>query len=342
MYDLLIVGAGLTAATLAAQLKGPLSICVMDCRSHLGGNCFDHVNQGTLIHRYGPHIFHCPSPRILAFLSRFAEWEPYTHTVTAEIREGDELWYVPFPYCKLTRQYLGRELSPQEILDRFFRDYSRKMWGMDWEDLPATVRGRVPKNSAETPAYYRNHFAALPKQGYTRLLENMLDGVTIMLGASPTAWTQIRSKTVIYTGRPDLIPLPGQTVSIGEAEGLQLDFRTLDIALAPEEWGLNTVSLHACTLERPWTRKTCYARMTGGQSPLVSTETPRQATAEELAPYYPIELPAPRARMFRLKQRIEELYPHMHLLGRLGTFRYLDMYQAVGQALSLARRCWPV
>jgi UDP-galactopyranose mutase len=354
MYDLLIVGAGITAATLAATLKHHLKILILDIRPHLAGNCFDHSSQGTIIHRYGPHIFHSPSPRITSFLSQFTDWTPYTHKVTAEVQLPvsqtspststsfpPPFQYVPFPYSRQTIAALGRELSADEILQTFFYGYSQKMWGMPWNDLPNSVRGRIPRDLNDTPQYYRHPFVALPRLGYTHMLENMLDGVEILLNAPPTEWTNIPAHTIIYTGRPDLIPAPGETVTLAEKYNLHLPFRTLDIRFAPEapspEWR-DAICLHACSLARPWTRKTAFARMTGGHSPIVSAEFPHQATLDDPTPYYPIESPENQSRLASLQQLTRAAYPNLHLAGRLGTYRYFDMYQAVGQAISLSQK----
>ena len=154
------------------------------------------------------------------------------------------------------------------------------MWGIPWSELPASVRGRIPRELTDRPQYYRHPFVALPRLGYTHLLENMFDGVEIVLNASLDEWTTIPAHVVIYTGRPDLIPAPGESVTLAEKYDLQLPFRTLDIRFALEnpgpEWG-DAICLHACSPTGPWTRKTAFARMTGGQSPMVSTEYPQQA-----------------------------------------------------------------
>jgi UDP-galactopyranose mutase len=173
------------------------------------------------------------------------------------------------------------------------------------------------------------------------MIQNMLDGVEIMLAAPPSEWTRIRATAVVYTGRPDLIPIGAIKLSVGEQSGLQLGFRTLDIAFATEQWHHESISLHACTLQRPWTRKTCFARMTGGGSRLISTETPRPAADGELTPYYPIETATNQTRFKALVRQIRDHYPNLHLAGRLGSYRYFDMYQAVGQALTLANRLCP-
>ena len=170
------------------------------------------------------------------------------------------------------------------------------------------------------------------------MLENMFDGVEIILGADPKDWARISARTIAYTGRPDLIRVPGQDVTFAEKADLMLPFRTLDISLGHEEWPHGTSCLHACTLVRPWTRKTSYAVMTGGHSAIISTETPREAAPNDLTPYYPIEMSTNHARVALLAAKIKTSYPNLHLLGRLGSYRYLDMYQAVGQALAFVSR----
>jgi UDP-galactopyranose mutase len=373
MYDLLIVGAGLTAATLAAVLKRQMRICVVDWRTHLGGNCFDEHVAGSRVHRYGPHIFHCSDERIVKFLSQFTEWMAYEHRVVAEIEderpktkderaagETPALRYVPFPYCGATVRALGRQLSAEEVVEIFFRGYSRKMWGMDWGELPASVRGRVPRELSAVPRYYRDSFVALPRWGYTRMMENMLDGVEVILGVGPEEWVEIPAREVVYTGRADLIPVPGGTATLAERARLELDYRTVDIVFGEEHWPHEAVCVHSCTMERAWTRKTNYAVMTGGgkderqktkdecaggggeppkggtPNAVVSTETPRAARAEELTPFYPVEVAENRRKYEALAGLIRLAYPHVHLAGRLGTYRYLDMHQAVAQARTLA------
>jgi UDP-galactopyranose mutase len=121
---------------------------------------------------------------------------------------------------------------------------------------------------------------------------------------------------------------------------MQLEFRTLNIQFNNEPWARDASSLHACTLERPWTRKTCFSQMTGGYSQVVSTEIPVAASTDDPTPYYPMEIPRNQEIFACLSAQIRECYPNLYLAGRLGSYRYFDMYQAVGQALTLADRLW--
>ncbi|MBV9125756.1 MAG: UDP-galactopyranose mutase, partial [Planctomycetes bacterium] len=130
---------------------------------------------------------------------------------------------------------------------------------------------------------------------------------------------------------------PGERVSYGEKYGLTLDFRSLDIAFTLEDWGHQAPVVNFCSPRRPHTRKTCYACLTGGRSRVVSYETPFQASPQDPAPYYPVPLADNLEKFRRLKHLIERDHPHLLLSGRLGTYKYLDMFQAVGQALALAK-----
>jgi UDP-galactopyranose mutase len=170
------------------------------------------------------------------------------------------------------------------------------------------------------------------------MIANMLDGVELILGAPASEWTQLKAETIVYTGRPDLVTLPNKQFTIAETEGLNLDFRTLDITLNPEDWQHPSVCLHSCIAEHSWTRKTSFKQMSGGQTKLVSTEYSRAAENNEISPFYPIEQPENRVRYLKLCKQIRRHYPTLHLAGRLGTYRYFDMYQAVACALRLADR----
>jgi UDP-galactopyranose mutase len=336
-YDLLIVGAGISAATICAALKDRQRICVLDVRSHIAGNCYDYASCGSRIHQYGPHIFHSASRSVVEFLSKYTEWNQCSYSVEAEIEENNRLVQVPFPYSKRTAKVLGRSLTEDEVIEKFFSGYSRKMWGMDWDELPQSVKGRVPKDTKDEPDYFPGQFVGLPRLGYTHMIGNMLDGVEVVLAAGPNDWEQIRADKIIFTGRPDLIRVPGENASFGEVYDLILDYRSLDIAFRLEDWDSTAPCVNFCSMRSPSTRKMSYARLTGGKSRLVSYETPRAASCDDRAPYYPIPLAANIEKHKRLLQAIHSHHPSMLFCGRLGTYKYLDMFQAVGQALALVK-----
>jgi UDP-galactopyranose mutase len=233
-YDLLLVGAGITSATICARLKHKLKICVVDSRPHIAGNCFDYRSGKTFIHSYGPHIFHSTSQPVVDFLSDFTGWTPFEYSVTGEIEDEGQLKRVRFPYSRQTEEDLGRKLSEPEVLDRFFRGYSKKMWGMEYDDLPGSVKGRVPKDSADTSRYFPGQFQAMPKDGYTAMIERMFDGVETILNFNSDEWTQVRANTVGFCGRLDNIPVPGGRA--GNEAGGNLSFRSLRFDWKLEDW----------------------------------------------------------------------------------------------------------
>lgn len=335
--DILIVGAGLTAATLCAKLKAHHRILVVDTRDHLGGNCYDYPSQGTMIHHYGPHIFHTSSDRIVEFLSDYTAWKPCRYSVTGEIEDGGQLKQVPFPCSEQTERALGRQLNPDEIINLFFRGYTKKMWGKDWEDMPASVRNRVPKHSKKTSDYFPGQFQAQPQHGFTRMIENMLDGVDVILGESPDAWYRIAAKKVIYCGRPDHIR-DGRGQIIAQNQGLLLPYRSLHITKHSEPWELDTVGLNFCHSRTSRTRHVCYRMLTGGRSSVVSHEVPYEADPDDTAPYYPKSEPEYRHRYEQLAREIRTHHPGLVLAGRMGTYMYYDMDQCVGHGLALAEK----
>lgn len=328
-YDIMIVGAGITAATLVARLRRDHGILVVDTRDHIGGNCYDYRAVGTYIHRYGPHIFHTNNNEVVDFLSNFTEWIPYDHSVLAEIILGGKSHIVPFPYSDLTVASLGRELSNQEIIDTFFKGYSQLMWGKPWDDLPASIRNRVPKK-ADASNYFPGQFCAMPDRGWTKMMENMFDGADVLLGADPDHWRQIAPyvKLVIYCGRPDHI-----------LRDYSLPYRSLDIRFHPvSEWRHGAPVLNFSHGRYSMTRATHYASLTGGKSNIISVEHPYKADPKELAPFYPdISERGASEYLKDLKSQLLHTYPNLVLAGRLGTHKYLDTHQAVGAALNMLK-----
>ena len=136
---ILIVGIGMYGSTVARQLaEVGHSIHMIDARDHIGGNCYDYVNEhGIRVHKYGPHLFHTRNKGVFEYLSRFTEWVPYQHKVKAILSTGQ---YVTLPVNKETAEIVGKD----NIVDTFFRPYTKKMWAMNIEELDPSIINRVP------------------------------------------------------------------------------------------------------------------------------------------------------------------------------------------------------
>jgi UDP-galactopyranose mutase len=213
MFDYLIVGAGFAGSVLAERLArgAGKSVLLCDRRPHLGGNAYDHYDQaGILIHKYGPHIFHTNSQDIFDYLSRYTAWRPYEHRVLSIVR--GELFPVPINLdtinkffrksfneeearsflltCAESRSVLRTSEDVvvsqvgRELYEAFFRGYTRKQWGLDPSQLDAQVTARIPVRTNSDDRYFTDGFQFMPKHGYTRMFENMLDhdGIALELG----------------------------------------------------------------------------------------------------------------------------------------------------------------
>ncbi len=234
-FDYLIVGAGFAGSVLAERLAvdAGKQVLLVDRRSHIGGNAYDHYNEaGLLVHRYGPHIFHTNSREIYAYLSRFTEWRPYQHRVLAWV-DGQHL-PLPINLDTVNRLY-GLRLSSfeledffagvaekkeairtsedvivskvgRELYEKFFRNYTRKQWGLDPSELDAQVTARVPVRTSRDDRYFSDTYQVMPRHGYTRMFENMLDhpNIRILVNADyRDVRDAIPHREVIYTGPID-------------------------------------------------------------------------------------------------------------------------------------------
>ena len=361
MFDYLIVGAGFAGSVLAERLatEEDAKILVVDRRSHVGGNAFDRYDDhGILIHQYGPHIFHTNSAEIFAYLSRFTDWRPYEHRVLASV-EG-QLVPIPINLDTVNRLY-GLNLTAFELPDFFasvaeprerletaedavvakvgrdlykklFRDYTRKQWGLDPTELDAAVTARIPTRTNRDDRYFTDSYQAMPRHGYTRMFERMLNHGNIKLMHNAD-YREVREmiphREVIFTGPVDEYfdrcygPLPYRS--------LEFRFETHDAADGPRQ-PVGTINYPD---DRPYTRVTEFKHLTGQLHPKTTIvyEFPRG----EGDPYYPI----PRAENQERYKRYEALAARttgVHFAGRLGTYRYYNMDQVVAQALTLFKR----
>src|SRR5436190_14312938 len=235
MFDYLIVGAGFAGSVLAERLArgSNKKVVLCDKRPHIGGNAYDHYNEaGILVHKYGPHIFHTNSREVFEYLSRFTEWRSYQHRVRAWV-DGQ---IVPIPINLDTINSLyGLNLTSFEVADffkkvaepcedirtsedvvvsqvgrelyeKFFRNYTRKQWGLDPSELDASVTSRVPTRTNRDDRYFTDTYQSMPLHGYTRMFERMLDhpNIKVLLNTDFRELDgEMNAKEIIYTGPVD-------------------------------------------------------------------------------------------------------------------------------------------
>lgn len=336
MKTILLVGAGLTAATIVAKLhnyKDKFKCICIDVRDHIGGNCYDYKSNNTHISKYGPHLWHSANKIENDFIQKYAKFNQYDHFVSAELSDGT---IVPFPYSKETELKLGKKLSDKEIIDTFFKPYSYKMWGTDWDNLPNSIKGRVPKNSNEYSKYFPNQFCGVPVNGYTELFYNMFGTAEIILGAKPNEWQNIDADIIVYAGRLDQILNKKTNMILGDMYEKWLTFRNIDFTLVEEKWIDNASVINFCHLNTKFTRKTCYKKIFGGDSNLVGYEHPCDSTRYDVNPFYPVPTSENYVIHSFLEKEAKKLFPNMIVAGRTSQYIYMDMNVCVSKGLHVA------
>jgi UDP-galactopyranose mutase len=360
-YDALIVGAGFAGSVMAERMasQAGLRVLVVDRRPHIGGNAYDRLDDaGILMHQYGPHIFHTNSADIFGYLSQFTAWRPYEHRVLASVRGQ----LVPIPINRTTINALyGLELTTdaeaeaflasraepvpvietsedvvisavgQELYELFFRGYTRKQWGLDPSQLDKAVTARVPTRTNTDDRYFADKFQAMPRDGYTRMFEKMLDhpNIDLLLGHE---WEEVRDAyghdRLVFTGPID--EYFGHRFGKLPYRSLRFEHETLDCEQ------LQPVAVVNYPDEAvPYTRITEYKHLTGQVSS--KTSITREFPSAEGDPYYPI----PREEnqeLFRKYEALAKAEAKTIFVGRLATYRYYNMDQIVGQALATFRR----
>jgi UDP-galactopyranose mutase len=356
-FECLVVGAGFAGSVVARELAGAgFKVRVIDRRPHLAGNAYDeHDAAGVLVHRYGPHIFHTNSQRVFEYLSRFTEWRPYEHRVRCVV-DGKPY---PFPINRDTlNQLYGLDLDEagaaaffervreprdpvrtsedvvlnsvgRDLYEKFFLNYTRKQWGLDPSQLKAGVAARIPVRTNTDDRYFTDTFQAMPKEGYTRMFEQLLDhpNITLDLGVDfKSVREQHKSAHVMFSGPIDAYfnfcfgRLPYRSLRF-EHEHLSA------ISLYQEVGTVNYPNDHA------YTRITEFKHLTGQQHP--GTSVVREYPQAEGEPYYPI----PRDENETLYKRyaaLAEKEPNVTFVGRLAQYRYYNMDQVVAAALKAA------
>lgn len=318
-----IVGCGLSGITAAALLKNKHEVKIFDTRNHIGGNCADIKIKNNLVHQYGPHIFHTDDEEVFQFLSKYTEWFDFKYQPKANTKLG----VISLPYSKKTINEIGRELSQEEIVEYIFKDYSEKQWGVSFNKIPSSITNRIPKTKdCDDPTWFEGQkYQCIPKEGYTKMFERMLEGVEVYLNSEKDEWRTSLCDLVIYTGKIDEY----YQYRYGE-----LPYRTLDFKNNVERSPREIPIINECNNEVKHTRSYDHSAFNfehNGFDTIVTEEYPRQATRNDI-PFYPI----PFGDGISIYKKYEELAKkenNIIFIGRLAKYKYLDMWMAVKHAM---------
>jgi UDP-galactopyranose mutase len=359
MFDYLVVGAGFAGAVVAERMARGFQkkVLVVDRRNHIGGNAYDHHNEdGILVHRYGPHIFHTNSEQVFQYLSQFTSWRCYEHRVLAYV-DGK---LVPVPinldtvnlvynlnlqteeevaeffaaraeerqFCRTSEDVVVSKVG-RDLYEKLFRNYTRKQWGKDPSELDASVTARIPVRTNRDDRYFNDRYQAMPRNGYTRLFENMLDhpNIRFELGCDfRDVIDQVKFREIVYTGPVDEF----FNFRYGELpyRSLRFEHETLDMQFLQPVAVVNYPNDHA------YTRVTEFKHLTG--QPHRKTSVVYEYPAADGDPYYPVPNPA-NAALYKRYAELAASTEGVHFVGRLATYKYYNMDQVVAQALTLVK-----
>lgn len=361
-HKFLVVGAGFSGAVLARELAEDLGaqVEVIDQRSHLGGNCHTERDEasGIMLHKYGPHIFNTSHEDVWNYVNRFGEFRPFANRVKASNRRG--IFSLPINLHTIN-QFFGTSFSPnearefiatradnsidtpanfeeqalkivgRELYDAFLYGYTKKHWGCEPRELPAAILKRLPLRFDYNDNYYDSCHQAIPAEGYTTIIERILEhpGIHLTLNARWEPGMDEGFHHVFYSGPIDAL--------FNYSEG-SLGYRTISFERIDSigDYQGNAV-INFTDEDTPWTRIHEHKHFTPWEKfdrTVAFREFSHETTRSD-TPYYPKRLAPDLGILQSYEKRITES-PHITPLGRLGTYRYLDMDQVIGEALDLA------
>jgi UDP-galactopyranose mutase len=352
-----IAGAGLSGAVVARQLaEAGRAVAVYERRDHIGGNCHTERHPtGVNVHRYGPHIFHTADPVAWEYVNRFADMVPYRHKVKAIATDG-HVYSLPVNLHTINQAF-GTTLHPEQaqaliadqalpipeprtfeeaalasvgrrLYELFFEGYTQKQWGRHPSEIPASVFRRLPVRFDYNDEYFNHPWQAIPRDGYTPMIAAMLDhpNITVNVG---TEYPRGRHRHCIWTGPLDAY--------FGHRYG-RLNYRTLefrDVIADGDYQGapiINYTNPH--TAFTRVTEHKHFAPWEQHEATVCSVEYSRDAEPGD-EPFYPVRTDAD-IHMLKAYQRAARQRTDVTFIGRLGTYRYLDMDVTVGEALHAA------
>ena len=366
-YDYLIVGAGLYGAVFAHEAKAAgKRVLVIDKRPNIGGNVYTEPVEGIQVHVYGAHIFHTSSKEVWDYVNRFSVFNRFTNSPVANYR--GELYSLPFNmytfnkmWGVVTPQEAAAKIAEQrkeitgepknleeqaislvgrDIFEKLVKGYTEKQWGRDCKELPAFIIRRLPVRLTFDNNYFNALYQGIPVGGYTRLVENMLDGIEVRLNCDyleNRETLDALAEKVLYTGPIDAF----YEFCLGTLQYRSVRFET-ELLDMPNFQG--NAAVNYTDRETPWTRIIEHKWFTFGKdengNDLPKTVISREYSAEWKPgdePYYPVN-DERNGALYRAYKDLADREEKVVFGGRLGEYKYYDMDQVIAAALVKSRQ----
>jgi UDP-galactopyranose mutase len=327
----LVVGAGFAGAVIAHELANDgHQVTLIDERDHIGGNAYDYTNEhGIRIHKYGPHIFHTSNERVYNWVTQFGEWIEYKHKVKAQLSNGE---YVTLPVNKLTKEIVGEE----NILDIFYRPYTKKMWDKEIEELDPNILKRVAVRDDDNEYYFpKDIYQIMPKDGYTKVFEKILDHQNIVVKLNTPFHKDMESD---YQHVFNSMPIDVYyDYRFGELPYRSLKFHNVNLPMVRAL----PASVVNFTNNSPYTRiaewKNFPEHGSNDKWTTLTYEEPCDYIDNDYQRYYPVkDIDGINQTIYKTYKEIENT--KVTFIGRCGMYVYIDMHQAVMSSLAIVKR----
>lgn len=353
-----IVGAGFTGAVLAQELsKKGHEIDVYETREHVGGNCYTQRDEetGVNLHVYGPHIFHTDNEIVWEYINKHTNMKPFVNRV--KTTKGGRVYSLPINLHTIN-QFFDKSLNPaeaadyinhksdnkieepenfeeqalkfvgKELYEAFFEGYTIKQWGCSPKSLPASILKRLPVRFNYDDNYFNHKYQGIPENGYTDIIEKLLnaENINLKLGEIFTRDRVNEYDHVFYSGPID------QWFSYSEGK---LGYRTLDFQKEVHEGDFQGCAvMNYGDVSVPYTRISEHKHFSPWEQhekTVIYKEFSRECTEQDI-PYYPIRLVEEKRTLNQYIAKASK-ERNVSFLGRLGTYRYLDMDVTIKEAL---------
>lgn len=381
LFDYIVIGAGFAGTVIAERIArvNNKKVLLIEKRNHIGGNAYDTYDRsGLLVHQYGPHIFHTKLKEVWDYLSEHTEWYLYHHKVLGKI-DGKEVpipfnldsldqlfpsdmakrlekklienfgFNVKVPILKLKdTQDEDLQFLANYIYEKVFLNYTTKQWGLKPDEIDPYVTGRVPVYISKDDRYFQDSFQGIPKYGYTKLFESLLNhpNIKLMLNTDYKELINIDTEEkIIYFGEKEYT---GKVIFTGKIDEFfqykfgELPYRSLQFQFDTiQEEHFQKVGTINYPNDYDFTRITEFKKLTGQNHPYTSIVHEYPVSYDKDVegrniPYYPIPKEE-NHKIYKQYKKEASLYENVYFLGRLAEYTYYDMDAVVAKALKVFR-----
>jgi len=366
-YDYIVVGSGLYGSIFAHEAKSKgKSVLVVDKRPNIAGNVYTEKQEGINVHMYGAHIFHTNDKRVWNYITQFAEFNRFTNSPVANYK--GELYSMPFNMYTFNKMWgvvtpeeaaakieeqkkeitgepknleeQAISLVGRDIYEKLVKGYTEKQWGRDCKELPAFIIKRLPVRLTFDNNYFNALYQGIPIGGYTKMVENLLDGIEVRLNTDyleHKAELDALADKVVYTGPIDAYF--GFKLGTLEYRSVRFENETLDI---PNFQG--NAAVNYTDRETPWTRIIEHKWFEFGKdedgNDLPKTIISREYSSEWKAgdePYYPVN-DEKNGQLYARYKELADKETGVIFGGRLGEYKYYDMDTTIASVLDMCEK----